>query len=96
MNGRLSNWVLLTTSTILLIAGNFHEEAWLVAGLLGLIPAITWLIQDLRNHTMGSDVLAVISIVAALAIKEFAAAAIVSVMLATGRVLEKWAEGRAE
>ena len=96
MNGRLSNWVLLTTSTILLIAGNFREEAWLVAGLLGLIPAITWLVQDLRNHTMGSDVLAVISIVAALAIEEFAAAAIVSVMLATGRVLEKWAEGRAE
>lgn len=96
MNGRLFNWVLLTTSTVLLIAGTYRDEAWLLAGLLGLIPAITWLIQDLRNHTMGSDVLAVISIISALAIKEFAAAAIVSVMLATGRVLEKWAEGRAE
>jgi heavy metal translocating P-type ATPase len=96
MNGRLFNWVLLSSSTVLLAAGNFFEGAWLIAGLLGLIPAITWLIQDLRNHTMGSDVLAVISIISALAIAEFAAAAIVSVMLATGRVLEKWAEGRAE
>jgi cation transport ATPase len=96
MNGRLFNWVLLSGSTALLVAGNFREEAWFLAGALGLIPAITWLIQDLRNHTMGSDVLAVISIISALAIEEFAAAAIVSVMLATGRVLEKWAEGRAE
>lgn len=96
MSGRLINWMLLSASTILLIVGNYHREAWLLAGLLGLVPAITWLIQDLRRHTMGSDVLAVISIIAAIAIDELAAAAIVSVMLATGRVLEKWAEGRAE
>lgn len=96
MNGRVFNWVLLSTSTVLLILGNFQREMWLLAGLLGLIPAITWFVQDLRNHTMGSDVLAIISIISALAIEEFAAAAIVSVMLATGRVLEKWAEGRAE
>lgn len=96
MTSRAINWVLLGVTSFLLALGLRFELAWLFAGLLGLIPAITWLVQDLRRHTMGSDVLAIISIIAALAIEEFAAAAIVSVMLATGRVLEKWAEGRAE
>lgn len=45
---------------------------------------------------MGSDVLAIFSIVGALAIREFFAAAVISFMLASGRALESWAEGRAD
>jgi heavy metal translocating P-type ATPase len=73
-----------------------YPSAWLVAGLVGLIPAITWFISDLRNRTMGSDVLAILSIAGALLTDELLAASVISVMLATGRVLESWAEGQAE
>ena len=45
---------------------------------------------------MGSDVLAIFSILGALAINEFFAAAVISFMLASGRALESWAEGRAD
>ena len=45
---------------------------------------------------MGSDVLAVLALLGALFTKELFAAAVISVMLATGRVLESWAEGQAE
>lgn len=96
MNGRTFNWALLITSTSLLVAGLQFPFAWVVAGVIGLIPAITWFVHDLRERTMGSDVLAIISITGALLIGENIAAAIISVMLATGRVLESWAEGQAE
>jgi P-type E1-E2 ATPase len=45
---------------------------------------------------MGSDVLALISISATMLTGEWLAASVVSVMLATGRALETWAEGRAQ
>ncbi len=45
---------------------------------------------------MGSDVLAVLALLGALFTNELFAAAVISVMLATGRVLESWAEGQAE
>lgn len=69
---------------------------WAVGGLIGLVPSIKWVIDELKDKQMGSDVLAIFSIVGALAIKEFFAAAVISFMLASGRALESWAEGRAE
>lgn len=96
MNSRFFNWGLLLITSLLLVAGLELPIAWVAAGLCGLIPAIAWFIRDLREHTMGSDVLAILSIVGALLIGESSAAAIISVMLATGRVLESWAQGQAE
>ncbi len=96
MRGRIFNWGLLLLSASLLLIGIQYPSAWLVAGLVGLIPAITWFISDLRNRTMGSDVLAILSIAGALLTDELLAASVISVMLATGRVLESWAEGQAE
>ena len=69
---------------------------WAIGGLIGLVPSIKWVIDELKDRQMGSDVLAIFSIVGALAIKEFFAAAVISFMLSSGRALEKWAEGRAE
>ena len=69
---------------------------WAIGGLIGLIPSIKWLIDELKDRQMGSDILAIFSIVGALAIREFFAAAVISFMLASGRALENWAEGRAE
>jgi heavy metal translocating P-type ATPase len=50
----------------------------------------------IRNFAMGSDLLAFLAIIGAVLTKEFFAAAIIVVMLTSGRVLEKWAEGQAE
>ena len=96
MSSRNFNRNLLAASTLTLILGFFIEQSWILAGIIGLIPAITWLINDLRHKTMGSDVLAVLALLGALFTAELFAAAVISVMLATGRVLESWAEGQAE
>ena len=52
--------------------------------------------QSIREFLMGSDLLAFLAILGALLTKEFIAAIVIVVMLASGRVLEKWAEGQAE
>ena len=96
MRGRIFDWGLLLATSLLFLAGFFSTTAWIAAGLVGLIPALTWFIQDLRERTMGSDVLAILSITGALLTDELLAASVISVMLATGRVLESWAEGQAE
>ena len=96
--------LLLYASTTTLAAGfifkylfDFSPDIpWALGGLIGLIPSIKWVIDELKDRQMGSDVLAIFSIVGALAIKEFFAAAVISFMLASGRALESWAEGRAE
>jgi len=83
---------------ISLSQSNHHELAnisWAVGAALGLILSLQWLIQTLRTKSLGSDSLAVISIIATAATNEWLAASIISVMLATGRALEIWAEGRA-
>lgn len=51
---------------------------------------------SLRKFAMGSDLLAFLAIIGAVLTKEYFAAAIIVVMLTSGRVLEKWAEGQAE
>lgn len=96
MTGAQFNRALLLSSSVTLVLGFFIEPFWILAGLIGLVPAITWLINDLRHKTMGSDVLAVLALLGALFTEELFAAAVISVMLATGRVLESWAEGQAE
>jgi heavy metal translocating P-type ATPase len=96
MSGGQFNRALLTASSTTLILGFWIEPSWILGGLIGLIPAIAWLIRDLRDKTMGSDVLAVLALLGALFTDELFAAAVISVMLATGRVLESWAEGQAE
>ena len=96
--------LLLYASTTTLAAGFIFKYLfeispdipWALGGLIGLIPSIKWVIDELKDRQMGSDVLAIFSIVGALAIKEFFAAAVISFMLASGRALESWAEGRAE
>ncbi len=96
MTGAQFNRALFLSSSVTLVLGFFIEPFWILAGLIGLVPAITWLINDLRHKTMGSDVLAVLALLGALFTEELFAAAVISVMLATGRVLESWAEGQAE
>lgn len=69
--------------------------AYAIGAAIGFYLASVWVIRALRLGEFGSDVLAVISIAAASLTGEWLAASVISVMLASGRALENWAEGRA-
>ncbi len=96
MNQRKLINLLLLASLSTLALGFTSEPFWIASGMIGLIPATTWFIADIRNKSMGSDVLAVLSLASTLLTGEFFAASVISVMLASGRVLETWAVGQAE
>ncbi|MDO8645236.1 MAG: heavy metal translocating P-type ATPase [Candidatus Planktophila sp.] len=87
---------LLLLTLILLSLGFFNEYIWGIATVLGLIPALLWVLIDLHRKTFGSDLLAVLSLCATFLTHEYFAGAVISLMLASGRVLESWAEGQAE
>jgi len=78
------------------IFGFLEERVWLAVGCIGLAISLKWVIDDVKEKTMGSDVLAVLSLIGTFITSEFFAMAIISLMLATGRLLESWAEGQAE
>jgi heavy metal translocating P-type ATPase len=96
MSAGKTNSVLLTSTLITLLLGFTNDFFWIASGLIGLIPATLWFIQDLRSRTMGSDVLAVLSLSSTLLTDELFAASVIAVMLSSGRVLESWAVGQAE
>ncbi|TRZ55997.1 MAG: cadmium-translocating P-type ATPase [Streptomycetaceae bacterium] len=96
MRAGAMNRGLLLIALLALFLGFFSEVIWGIAAFLGLIPALYWVLNDLRKKTFGSDLLAVLSLCATLLTDEFFAGAIISLMLASGRVLESWAEGQAE
>jgi len=96
MSKRSKKWLLFLLSGISLSFGFAIRELWIIGGLIGLIPAINWVIQDFRRQTFGSDILAVFALIGAIATDQLFAAAVVSFMLASGRILESWAEGQAE
>lgn len=96
MGVRASNSVLLACALVTLILGFTEDFFWIASGLIGLFPATLWFVKDLRNKTMGSDVLAVLSLLSTLLTDELFAASVIAVMLASGRVLESWAVGQAE
>ena len=92
-------FALASAITGLLLANNNQQIpaniAWALGAVLGLFLSLRWLIQALKERSLGSDALAVISIIATALTSEWFAASVISVMLATGRALEIWAEGRA-
>jgi cation transport ATPase len=96
MKARVTNSVLLISALITLVLGFTTDYFWIASGLIGLIPATLWFVRDLREKTMGSDVLAVLSLLSTLLTDELFAASVIAVMLASGRVLESWAVGQAE
>ena len=79
----------------LLLAEPANIYCFGLVGLVGVILATRWTIQAIRSHEFGSDSLAILAILSSALINEWLAAAIISVMLASGRALEEWAEGNA-
>src|SRR5512143_1175411 len=71
------------------------DLAWVVTTVLGLVPAVYWVVDSLRRGEPGVDVIAVLALVGALLVGEFLAGAVIAVMLASGRALEARASVRA-
>jgi len=68
--------------------------AWAATSVLGLVASVVWVWASLSKGRIGADVVAVLALLGALWTGEYLAGAIVALMLATGRMLESWAEGR--
>ena len=73
-------------------AGNI---AWAATGVCGTGYALWAMAEAFRRGRVGVDIIALLALVGALAVGELLAAAVISVMLASGRALEAWAAGRA-
>ena len=71
------------------------DYLWLAAAAIGLILSVSSLLRGLHQRRIGVDAIAVLALVGAVAIEEYFAAAVISVMLATGAMLEARAANRA-
>ena len=96
MSGRVANRYLLIIALVTMALGFYESTFWIASTLVGLLPAVTWVVADLKSKNVGSDFLAVFSLLGTLLVGEFFAGSVISLMLASGRVLENWAEGQAE
>src|SRR5262245_8837146 len=109
--GRGSAWLarrsavaLLTLTTSGLAAGLLlwlagaapaGDAVWAAVGVCGAGYALWAMVDALRHRRLGVDVIALLALAGALLLGELLAAAVISVMLASGRALEAWAAGRA-
>ena len=101
---RRSAVLLLGVTAVALVAGGLAwlvgargvaDTCWLVSAVFGLGYAL-WSAGDaIRHGRLGVDVIALLALAGAVAVREFLAAAVISVMLASGRALEAWAAQRA-
>lgn len=89
--------ILLALTGLALLVGLTSGQvlSFQLGALVGAGLAIKMVWTSIRAREMGSDILALISIVATGLIAEWIAASIIAVMLATGQALESWAAGRA-
>jgi heavy metal translocating P-type ATPase len=68
---------------------------WTMGTVLGLGASVAWTAGAVRRHQLSVDVIAVLALAGALAVHEAFAGAMITVMLASGRLLEARAEARA-
>jgi heavy metal translocating P-type ATPase len=76
-------------------AGSVADGWWLTAAVFGLGYALWSAADSIRRGRLGVDVIALLALAGAVAVRELLAAAVISVMLASGRALEAWAALRA-
>lgn len=102
-NGFVNRYIFVLISLASVMAGlicdyaglSFYAKlSWGLGAALGFYFSASWLIRALRKKALGSDVLALISILATVLTNEWLAASLISLMLSTGQALERWAEGR--
>lgn len=71
------------------------DAAWLAVAACGLGYSLWFTVGSLRRGRVGVDVIALLALAGAVAVREYLAAAVISVMLTSGRSLEAWADARA-
>ena len=76
-------------------AGPAADAAWLVTAAFGLGYAVWSAAASILRGRLGVDVIALLAVAGAVAVGELLAAAVISVMLTSGRFLEAWAAERA-
>jgi heavy metal translocating P-type ATPase len=76
-------------------AGVAGDMAWIAVGACGAVYALWAVAESLRDGRVGVDVIAVLALGGALVVGEYLAAAVIGVMVASGRALEAWAAERA-
>ena len=96
--------LLFASSTVLLLAGGaawlmravaLSELLWVAGTMLGLAFSIAWTIGALRRRQPSVDVIALLALAGALWVNEPFAGAMITVMLASGQLLEARAAARA-
>jgi heavy metal translocating P-type ATPase len=100
----LSHWW-LATSVAGLVGGGVlalfldqnrsAEIMWAATTVIGVVPIARDVIGGLLRREPGVDLIALIAMVAALALSEYLAGAVIALMLATGQTLEAFADRRA-
>jgi heavy metal translocating P-type ATPase len=99
----VSKYLFVLVSVLSVITGlllDFNNQpllatfAWGIGAAIGLFFSARWLYLALNRKELGSDVLALISILATTLTNEWLAASIIALMLSTGQALENWAEGQ--
>ena len=68
---------------------------WILAASCGIALSIFSMVESLMHGRLGVDVIALLALVGAVAVGEYLAGVVISVMLASGRALEGWAAGQA-
>jgi heavy metal translocating P-type ATPase len=71
------------------------DDCWIATTVVALVPATLWVLAALRRGRFGVDLIAVLSLIGTLLVREYLAGALIAVMLAGGRALEAAAERRA-
>jgi heavy metal translocating P-type ATPase len=99
----LASVLLVVTGGCLALGGVLHlagaadgaDVVWMVGGAVGAAYSLWTMLAALRQGRLGVDIIALLALVGALAVGEYLAAAVIAVMVASGRALEGWAAGRA-
>src|SRR5664280_470547 len=95
--------LLFGASTVLLLGGGLawllstHAARllWICGTVLGLAFSVIWTVDAIRRRQLSVDVIAVLALAGALAVNEPFAGAMITVMLASGQLLEARAAARA-
>jgi hypothetical protein len=75
--------------------GAVADAAWLATAACAIGYALWSAVDSIRLGRVGVDMIALLALAGAVATRELLVAAVVSVMLASGRALEEWAAERA-
>ena len=104
MEGSLFARVLLALTTAALLAGvalqiagepGAADAAWAAGTVVALVPLVVDVIRDLVRRNVGVDLIALLAMGGAVALRQYVVGSVIAVMLASGRALEGYASTRA-